>query len=173
MNNIIILFSLIIAGFILVYLLLKRQILKRIEPAILIAEIKKELDQVIIEINRTTETNIGLLEDKINTIAELLSKADKRIVLLRRESEKFNLSKDYSQILKRVKTQSQPPVTPVQPEESSVQPSLHDRVLQLHREGFSKSIIANKINVSIGEVELIISLDEAGQVPLDSGKGNL
>ena len=159
--NIVITATLIVAGAVLLYILLKHQLLKLVNPSALVKEIRQEIDQVIIEMNRTTETNIGLLEDKINTISELLTKADKRILLLQRESEKFSLSRDYSKIIKQAEP---PPVEKKtgQPITAEQEMDVRERVRQLYQEGFSRQVIAGKVNLSIGEVDLIISLQEAG-----------
>jgi hypothetical protein len=39
-------------------------------------------------------------------------------------------------------------------------PDLHERVMMLHRSGFASSLIASRVGVPRGEVELIISLEQ-------------
>ena len=174
MGNLLLIIALIAGGFFILYFILKYKILKIINPNSLVKEIKKEVDQVIVELNRTTEGNIGLLEDKINILSELLVRADKRIMLLQRESEKFNLGKNYNNILKHTgnktgetgKTENQQPDNGNPAKETTIQ----EKVLMLYAEGVAKSIIAGKLNLTIGEVELIISLNEAENVELKSEK---
>lgn len=146
--------SIILACFVLLYLILKRKIEKSVNPRAFIDEIRVEVDRIILELNNTTERNISLIEDKINQLTELLEKADKKIMLLSRESEKYNISKNYSDILKKVKKSDGPDNKNM--EETDVK----EKVLKLYREGFSPSVIANHTNLPIGEVELIISLTE-------------
>jgi len=174
MNNLLLLISLLTAGFFILYFILKHNILKIINPDSLVKEIKKEVDQVIVELNRTTEGNIGLLEDKINTLSELLARADKRILLLQRESEKFTLGKNYNNILKQAGNKTGETEIPVKPEieieikEPVKETTIQEKVLMLYAEGVSKSVIAAKLNLAMGEVELIISLNEAENVELKS-----
>jgi hypothetical protein len=39
-------------------------------------------------------------------------------------------------------------------------PDMHERVMMLHRAGFSASLIASRIGAPLGEVELVISLEQ-------------
>lgn len=164
MENIVLIISLIIGGFVITFLLLKKKVMELVNPGSIIGEIRKEIDQIILELNRTTDRNIGLIEDKINSISDLLSKADKRILILQRENEKHNLTQNYSNIIKqnvRKQVSNTPlPVKEVKVKEKEL--SVNDMVLQLYREGFDKSVIAGKLNVPVGEVELIISLNNRG-----------
>ncbi|MBN2439825.1 MAG: hypothetical protein JXJ04_00710 [Spirochaetales bacterium] len=144
--------SLILMGFAILYLILVRKINSSVNPKALIDEIRVEVDRIILQLNNTTERNINIIEDKINELSDLMDKADKKIALLRRESEKYSMSKNYSNILTQNKkdTEKSP--------EIKKEVDVKDQVLKLYREGFSTSVIANHMNLPIGEVELIISL---------------
>ena len=146
--------SIILACFVVLYLILKRKIEKSVNPRALIDEIRVEVDRIILELNNTTERNISLIEDKMNQLSELLEKADKKIMLLSRESEKYNISKEYSNILQKAKKRDVPDKNHIE------ETDMKEKVLKLYREGFSPSVIANHTNLPIGEVELIISLTE-------------
>jgi hypothetical protein len=53
----------------------------------------------------------------------------------------------------------------VEPGREEEGPDLHQRVMTLHRAGFSPALIASRVGVPLGEVELIISLEQRkGQV---------
>ena len=154
----------VLAGLALVYLLLRSRIdrgIARLDPA---AEIREELASVMVEMNRTTERNIALLEDRIGRLSQLLADADRKIALLRRESEKHETSRMvYTHLAKAAaeKPLAQPPPqaaaesarAPAPPEET-----LESKVMRLEREGFSPAVIANRVGSTVGEVELIISL---------------
>ncbi len=162
----------VLAGLAVVYLALRSRIdrsIARLDPA---AEIREELASVMVEMNRTTERNIALLEDRIGQLNQLLADADRKIALLRRESEKHETSRMvYTHLAKAAadKPQAAPPQqagadtraddraengrAPAAPAET-----LESRVLRLEREGFSAAVIANRVGSTIGEVELIISL---------------
>ena len=136
-----------ILGFLLVYMLLKRRLDRfTTGPDETVEKVREELNSIMVEINRTTEQNIGIIEDRVSQLSDLIVKADKKLSLLQREDTKRNSSE---RVLKQIRSE-QPP------RENNV----HDRVLRLYREGFSPEVIAGHIGTTVGEVELIISLKE-------------
>jgi hypothetical protein len=179
----------VVAGLAVVYLLLRARVdrrISRLDPA---AEVRDELGSVMVEMNRTTDRNIALLEDRIAALTQLIADADRRIGLLRREGEKQELSRAvYTHLSRAAERASEPaaveppverpadrtpaapaaagPVAPAAPAAlaapaASIVPAeepIEARVLRLEREGFSSSVIANRIGSTVGEVELIISL---------------
>ena len=154
--------SLILIGFLIIYLMVNRKINSSINPRALIEEIREEVDKIILQLNNTTERNISLLEDKITELSDLLDKADKKIILLQRESEKYSVSKGYSHLViqgkqepKQEEKKVREPVKEIKEEKST-----KETVLKLYREGFSASVIASHLNLPVGEVELIISLEK-------------
>ena len=64
-----------------------------------IAEIREEVSRLLVELNQATDRNIALMEDKIAALNEAISTADKKIGLLRRETEKHDVG---SQIYSRL-----------------------------------------------------------------------
>jgi hypothetical protein len=135
------------------YLILKRKIDKIANVDSHLEEVREEVARVIIELNQTTERNIALIEDRISSLVELLSTADKKISLLKRESEKHEVSQRvYSKL-------SAKPVVNV-PKSASPKKDNQQEILRLHLAGFTPRIIARRIGLSLGEVELIISLSE-------------
>ncbi len=155
----------VLAGLAVVYLALRTRIdrsIARLDPA---AEIREELASVMVEMNRTTERNIALLEDRIGQLNQLLADADRKIALVRRESEKHETSRMvYTHLAKAAA--EKPPAPPAQQADraedgrgpAAPAETLESRILRLEREGFSAAVIANRVGSTIGEVELIISL---------------
>ncbi len=145
--------ALLIAGFFVVYLILKRALSKSLDPQTVLESIRGEVDRIIVELNSTTDRNITLLEDKVQSLATLIEQADKKIGILRREIEKHELAgKVYSELAeKRAK----------EPEEQDV----HTRVVQLHRQGISASVIAKRLGITLAEIELIITLQTRSDNP--------
>jgi hypothetical protein len=119
---------------------------KSLDPQAVLESIREEVDRIIVELNSTTDRNITLLEDKVQSLTTLIEQADKRIGILRREIEKHELAgKVYSELAeKRGRV----------PEEQDV----HTQVVQLHRQGISASVIAKRLGITLAEIELIISL---------------
>ncbi|HEY9595104.1 MAG TPA: hypothetical protein VHE79_11540 [Spirochaetia bacterium] len=182
-------------GLLLLYVILSNRLRRASTTEAQIAEIRDEVSRLLVELNQTTERNIALVEDKIATLNDILSQADKKIGLLHREIEKHDVgSQIYSRLAERKPRPSpERPVserpsaseTPVEapraaaepvprttahhaepPQEKQLAvelsegPDLHERVMMLHRSGFAPSLIASRVGVPLGEVELIISLEQ-------------
>ena len=141
-----------IIGFLVIYLLVKRKILRSVGPDAVLEKIRSELNSLMVEINSSTDRNVRLITERIEQLQELLTKADRKIAILQRETEKHDMSKAvYSRLVARG-----PKIGPKVARDSSVQ----DEVIKLHREGFSPDVIAGHVGTTVGEVELIISLAE-------------
>jgi hypothetical protein len=141
--------ALLIAGFFLVYLILKSKLKKSIDPKAVLESIREEIDRIIVELNSTTDRNITLLEDRVQNLSDLLDQADKKISILKREIEKHEMSgKVYSELAEKRN-------------QGAVEEDLHTRVLQLHRQGISASAIAKRLGITLAEIDLIVSLAKA------------
>jgi DNA-binding NarL/FixJ family response regulator len=138
--------ALAIAGYFIVYLILKAKLNKSVDPKAILESIREEVDRIIVELNSTTDRNITLLEDKVQSLTTVLEQADKKIGVLRREIEKHELSgKVYSELA----------------EQRNQKPDEQDRrtqVLNLHRQGISAAAIAKRLGITLAEIELIVSL---------------
>jgi len=140
--------ALAIAGYFIVYLILKAKLKHFVDPKAILESIREEVDRIIVELNSTTDRNITLLEDKVQSLSTLLEQADKKIGILRREIEKHELgSKVYSELAHSRKG--------VQEAEEQ---DRHTQVLNLHRQGISKSAIAKRVGITLAEIELIVTL---------------
>ncbi len=80
-----------IGGLLLIYALLRDRVRRAASSDAHVAEIRDEVSRLLVELNRTTDRNIALIEDRIASLNELLSGADKKIGLLRREIEKHDV----------------------------------------------------------------------------------
>ena len=142
-----------VLGFLVVYFLLKRWIERRIKPDEMGQKIQDELGSIMVELNRTTEQNIQLIEDKIGTLQELLAEVDKKLSVLKRESEKHEISRSvYDQIRQGRGRDAKGQIG---------DRNIQKEVMRLHREGFSPGVIAGRLGTTVGEVELIISLENS------------
>jgi hypothetical protein len=140
--------ALAIAGYFIVYLILKAKLKQSVDPKAILESIREEVDRIIVELNSTTDRNITLLEDKVQSLSALLEQADKKIGILRREIEKHELGvKVYSELAGGGKQ--------VRKEEEQ---DRHAQVLNLHRQGISASAIAKRLGITLAEIELIITL---------------
>jgi hypothetical protein len=153
MTTILLILGTQIVGFFLIYALLKKRLTRFVETEKMGERVREELNSIMVELNRITEQNVGVIEDRIKSLAELLAKADKKIALLKREAEKHEVGSAVYRSLK----ERQPPEVGEKPE------SMRQKVLRLHGEGFSPEVIAGNLGTTIGEVELIISMKRQGR----------
>jgi len=106
----------------LIYALLRDRVRRVASSDAHIAEIRDEVSRLLVELNRTTDRNIALIEDRIASLNELLSSADKKIGLLRRETEKHDVGTQiYSRLAEgrsRVSAAQAPVFRPREREES-------------------------------------------------------
>ncbi len=157
MPNLFVLLAGILIGWLVVYLLLRRRVDRATQTPAQIERIRDEVNRMIVQLNQTTDRNVSLLEDRIRQLTELLAKADKKIGLLRREGEKHEVSQTvYNHLVKSRPT----PVAADGAEETSERRDRREEILRLSRAGFTPPAIARQINMSLGEVELVISLAE-------------
>jgi len=235
-----------VGGLLLIYVLLRDRVRRAASRDAQIAEIRDEVSRLLVELNRTTDRNIALIEDRIASLNELLSSADKKIGLLRRETEKHDVGTQiYSRLSEgrsratgaqaakspprrereepaqpRQERDEMPPprqeregvaarvaasggasslsvelsdapenrlergspqaraerdempqprqerdeMPPPRQEREGVAagkpPDIQQRVVMLHNAGFAASLIASRVGVPLGEVELIIALQQ-------------
>jgi hypothetical protein len=152
-----------------------------------IRKIRDEIDQLVLEMNQTAERNVALLENRVKALQDLLQDADRKLKVLKNESDKNDISR---QLYTHLKKQTPPQV----PEEESSEettvdltarssegplfdaalrerneahekqaPALKDQVMELYGQGFSAEIISQKLGASISEVDLIINLNTGGR----------
>lgn len=205
-----------LGGLILVYLLLRDRVRRAASAEARIGEIREEVSRLLVELNQATDRNVALMEDRIAVLNEAISTADKKIGLLRRETEKHDVgSRIYSRLAEgktprsagaqeageaRAPMAAPPPPVPPLAVELSERPGVtgrldtpvgprgapaaeaaeaeggagaaaaapapgrggdvRQRVMMLFRAGFSPSLIASRVGAPVGEVELIISLEQ-------------
>ena len=132
--------------------------IKNLQKLNVIDQLQSEVRELILELNLTTDRNINILEERISSLTRLLNDADKRIKILGTESERNKSETIVYNQLGRI-DENQPMV-----DSSATIPVLEiskkDRIIELHNNGFTTTVIASRVGSSVGEVELIISLIE-------------
>lgn len=159
-NLVVILVNLaVLLGF---FVYFRRRIDRALQTENILRDIRSEVDEMIVDLNQTTDRNVGLVEDQLARLAARIAEADRRIVVLKKESEKTRATD-------AVYTHLKPPVQqvaeiPPNPPETKGEKSLEkpksarERVLEMYRSGLEAREIATKLGKTLGEVELIISL---------------
>jgi hypothetical protein len=71
-----------------------RRFERRFSSKRILDEVRSEMSSLMVELNGTTDRNVSLIEDRIEQLGSLLKRADKRLSILQREMEKYQLSAD-------------------------------------------------------------------------------
>jgi hypothetical protein len=153
---------------------------RRTARAQLVSEIQEDVATIVTELNRITERDISLLEERENSVKALLEEAEKRFKVYARELDRSkSAEKTYQELGKNrllrtlevlpdreptgdaqaALASPPPPEKPAEP--AAVQGEaipLRDQVRELAKTGLSSRIIASRLGVSITEVELIMDL---------------
>jgi len=187
--------SIILAG--IVYILLVKRINREKSSTAITEQVRNEIDRMVVDLNQTADRNIGLVEQQLKLLTEMIQESDHRISLLQKHSEKLNRSTDTynqirpAQIMKPKEPPEQKEPTAQQSSEVSrpnahtvdisenkksstsisesedtrdaVTPSKRERVINLYRQGISLDIIASRVDSTVAEIELIISMTEGRQ----------
>jgi len=128
---------------------------RRLSSPELLEKVRREIGGMITELNMTTERNIGLIEERLSVLKETLDRADKRILLMKREAEKHEVG---AQVYDRIRRNREQPDDEAPPREEGRKPVSYQEVVDLHGKGISPGVIAARLGATVGEVELIISL---------------
>lgn len=165
-------------SFAALYLLLTRRVRALVDPDTILAQIRREVEELIVELNSTTERNISLMEQKLKTLSGVLQKVEKRLAVLRREAAALEQSERvYAALRRPPEPEASVPTltdeqrmphrgadrTPVPDAPAGGEEDVRALVVSLHRAGISADSIARKVKLSRAKVELIVSLEEEGQ----------
>ena len=132
-----------------IFLYARHRLNRELSSKRLLDEVHAEVNEMIVELNQTTERNIALIEERISRLNRVLSTADNRIGVLERGLEVKDSIREYGEIGKRA--------VRIAPETKGGLDS--GEVIRLYRQGIDTRLIATRLGGSVGEVELIISLD--------------
>lgn len=139
---------------------------RAVEARNILRDIRAEVDEMIVELNQTTDRNVGLVEDQLSRLSARMAEVDRRIVVLKKEGEKAKAADAvYTHLrptappapraAKGTAAKADRPAEPAPPPKKK---STREQVLDLYRSGLEAKEIATKLDKTLGEVELIISL---------------
>ena len=150
-----------------------------------LGNIKQEVEKILIEIDKVTDRDLSLIENRIKTLREVIDLADKRIAmadyeLQKKEKELHTLAqinelknpvkKDNSSIKTYVesaykinkKSTTDGGISLFAAEDYEVnnntEKPLKDKVIELFNQGIDVYLIAEKLDSSVAEVQTIINL---------------
>ncbi|MDR0312868.1 MAG: hypothetical protein LBI14_04665 [Treponema sp.] len=120
-------------------------------------DVRDEVNRLLQRIDEITEKDISLIEDREKQLKAILEESDRRLALLNKELDRREIAeKTYREIGK-----NPPPVIEEKPKPPENNPqSLEDQISALALSGFSPSVIASRLGISITEAELAVALLE-------------
>ncbi len=94
--------ALTVAGFFLLWFLLRARIRRFLELDNLLEGVRDESRALVIELNESADRSVSLVEDRIKSLHELLDEVDRRMGLARRELEKRAVEREvYAKLAQR------------------------------------------------------------------------
>lgn len=85
MSIAVLLVSLDLLGLVAIWLFVRARLNRALELENMVAEVRKEVRALNIELNETADRNISLVEDRMQALHGLLDEADRRMGIMRRE----------------------------------------------------------------------------------------
>ena len=158
------------------FLYLKNFVRRRTSLDYILGHLQEEVSQLEADIDQKTEQDLQLLEEKIHALREICAEAERRILvyhneLEKREKETQTLTKiNKIPLSERIELASQAPPPAEKPVQQQInfskepltlkKPPIKDRIAELHKAGFSQEIIAKKLGLKKGEIDLYFRLAE-------------
>lgn len=143
----------VLVGF---YVYFRRRLDRALQSDEILKAVRDEVSQMIVDMNETADRNIALIEERIARLSSLVGDADRRIVVLQKEVER---TKTRESVYSQLKPKPAVPAAPTM-EEPVRAKSPREEVMELFHQGIDPKQIATKLNKTLGEVELIISLGD-------------
>ena len=173
------------------FLYLKTFVRRRTSPDYILDLLHEDVRQLEAVIDEKTEQELQLLEEKIRSLREICSEAERRIAVLNRELEKQDKEKEAMAALNTKKLVEGPETnlpellpsdvkqrhyTPAAAEQEmpikitlsreklALKPRpVKERIAELQKAGFSPELIAKRLDLNVGEVQLYFKLAEKSE----------
>jgi DNA-binding NarL/FixJ family response regulator len=141
------------------FILFRRRIDRALQTDYILRDIRAEVDQMIVELNETTDRNIRLVEEQLARLSTRITEADHRIVVLKKEDEKaHSVDSVYTKLRPAAAARKPKGLENKTTQVSEKKKSTREQVLELYRSGMEAREIATRLGKNLGEVELIITL---------------
>ncbi|MDC7220139.1 MAG: hypothetical protein PQJ59_09375 [Spirochaetales bacterium] len=165
----------LIAFQIVMFLYFRLQIRRELSRENRIESVRREIEQLIIELDSTTDRNVEILENRIVSLKEAVKQGERVIRLIESEKEKRDTplytelhgKQPFQEVIPEPEEKELPPqnVIGVTPPLDNLEIEVidgRDRALELYKQGMDASLIASSTGLPRGEVDLIISLHKKG-----------
>lgn len=167
MNTLIIILIVCTIYSFILYFVLRSRIDSNLNNKKFLREVREEISSLVTQINETSDRNVTLLENRLEKLTNLIDQADIRISGLKKEIkvQKVHVIEDP----KTRPLEFNPPEPVNKPISEELDIDIVDdntaltrkeRIILMHKQGISTSIIARKTESTVGEVELVISLNK-------------
>ncbi|AHH10432.1 hypothetical protein bcCo53_000264 [Borrelia coriaceae] len=138
----------------------------KIKSNSILKKFRSEVDKTIIEINQATDRNINIIEIKIESLNRIIKEVDERIEILDQRLLGFNAhsismgnnnfgARGDSGTYRGNLEYSIPTI-----EKNIIKEgyNIRQQVISLYEQGMSLEVIAKKLKLDLGEIELIVSI---------------
>jgi septal ring factor EnvC (AmiA/AmiB activator) len=159
---------------VLMFLYFRLQIRRELSRENRIDSVRREIEQLIIELDHTTDRNVEILENRISSLKEAVSQGERVIRLIESEQEKRDNavplytdlrnnqlpSSEDKEVLFQVVNEEESALSDVSLDIEVIDG--RERALEMFKQGMDASLIASSTGLPRGEVDLIISLNKKG-----------
>ena len=147
-------------GLVLVYFLVRRSVLSRIERGVLRDRLARDVGELVATMNRSADETVTVLENRIQTARELSRRLEEVAGYL----EQLPTSETLQRLPTPPETDDGNSARRPQDREPALQDSsdVRSQVLALNQEGLSAERISERLELPIGQVELIVALGTLG-----------
>lgn len=153
----------------------------------ILADIRNEVEQLITELGRETDRDVEILENRIRSLRDLMDEADRRILLADREETKRSAHPvipheeparkpevPVAEARHKKETTTGTTSSPAEPVTIYTRPRItrsersipievpvREQVIQMARKNISAEMIAKTTGMSLGEVDLILAMNNS------------
>ncbi|MFP4510890.1 MAG: hypothetical protein ACLFNQ_12280 [Spirochaetaceae bacterium] len=148
----------------LMFLYFRRRIDRELSAERAIEKVRTEIGQLVAEMNKTTERNITLIEDRVRRAGAEIDRADRSLSALSRVRETTERSVEtYNELgrIRKPETRPQPQdtvPTEVIADKPEKRRTMRDSAVELHSQGVPVDEIASRLGGTIAEIELMVGL---------------
>jgi hypothetical protein len=165
--TVVILLAVEIGGLLVIWAVLRERVRRAASAASQAGELREEVGRLVVEMNQTAERNIALVEDAMARLNELLARTDKKIGLLAREADRHDGGMRLYGKLAEARRAAEPASAgdaavpgAAAPARGPVPADPRAEVVLLSRQGFAPALIASRVGLPLGEVELIAAIEK-------------
>ncbi|BCR20875.1 hypothetical protein BmIO_00263 [Borrelia miyamotoi] len=138
----------------------------KIKSNSILRKFRSEVDKTIIEINQATDRNINIIEIKIESLNRIIKEVDERIEILDQRLLGFNASSismgnnnfGMKGDVNAYKNNLNYAIPTIEKNMIKEVYDIRQQVVLLYEQGMSLEVIAKKLKLDLGEIELIVSI---------------